>query len=212
MGVPSHTVLDEFGWDGNVVGGVLLQLSPDNKKVTNGQFFLTGKLYEEASTIKADRLWPQVPPNLRFNWRVEEAHTLTFNSGTMVGDLLDGSTLDWFITEETPGLTPKTLTTSEMEAAGVGDFSARAFAYPIRSTWLKVSLVLFPLARDSLLMDHKLANNRAFPGIEFKSEEIQFCPLNSSKKWGSPFIPLLLAGGDRDARPSNRTVPVTWRD
>lgn len=40
-GLPSHPTLDEYGWDGNIVGGVLLNLSPDNKKVTNGRFFLT---------------------------------------------------------------------------------------------------------------------------------------------------------------------------
>ena len=192
----------EFGWDGSVIGGVVLNLSPDNKKVNNGRFFLTGRLYEEGSSIKGDRLWPGVPPNLRFNLRIEEAGVLTFNSGTMVGDLLESGDLDWSVTEETPGLVPKVLNSTEMAEAGVGDFTTRVYAYPIRSTWLKISLVLYPMARENLLREHKLASNKAFPGIEFKSEEVRFCPLNTGKKWGAPFLPLLMAGGNRDDFPS----------
>ena len=172
----------------------MLYLTPDNKAVANGKFFLTGKLYEDGSSIKADRLWPDVPPNLRFNRKIEEASILTFNTGTMVGDLLDLDSLDWFVTEEKPGLTPKVLTNKEKDAAGIGNFCARTFAQPIRPTWLKINLVLFPLSKDELVREHKLATHKAFPGVEFKSEEVQFCPVNVGKKWGSPFLTLLMTG------------------
>ena len=119
----------------------------------------------------------------------------------MVGDLLESGDLDWFVSEEKPGLAPKVLNNEEMNTAGVGDFCARAYAHPIRPTWLKLSLIVYPLSKDDLTKQHKLASHKSFPGIESKSEEFQFAPLNTGKKWGSPFLPLLMAGGNREDYP-----------
>ena len=200
-GPSCHSTLDDFGWDGGVMGGILLVLSPDNKKVRNGQFFVTGKLYEDPCSIKADRLWPEVDPNLRFNLRVEEANMFTFDSGTMVGDYIASENLDWTITTESPGLVAKTLNDSEMEEAGVGEFCCRMYAYPVKANWVKISLMVYPLAKESLLEHHKLALNKAFPGIEFKGDEVKFGPVNTEKRWGSPVIPLLLPGGSVEEYP-----------
>ena len=163
-------------------------------------FFLMGKLYEEGVSIKAERLWLGVPASLRLNLKIEEASILTL-SGTMVGDYVDQADLDWTITDEMPGLTPKTLDQGELVEKGVGGFCCRVFAYPVRPTWVKIAIMVYPLNREELAMQHKLYNNPAFPGIEFKSEEIQFCPLSNDKRWGCPFVPLLLTGGCRGTFP-----------
>jgi hypothetical protein len=53
LGLPIHQTLIDQGWTGKLVAGVGLELSPDNKQVRRGEFFLRGLPTKEFIEIQA---------------------------------------------------------------------------------------------------------------------------------------------------------------
>ncbi|XP_023336159.1 uncharacterized protein LOC111707307 [Eurytemora carolleeae] len=59
-GPGSANVLNSMGWNGKIVGSVVLWLSNDNTSVFRGQFSLLGEFLPEPLIIPAKKLWPNV--------------------------------------------------------------------------------------------------------------------------------------------------------
>ena len=83
------SVLDQHDWDGNVVGTILLNLSPDNKKVVGGKMVLVRDLMKGTKEVKANRLFPEADKQLNISYQIDDAALFTFNSGTMIGEIID---------------------------------------------------------------------------------------------------------------------------
>ena len=56
FGYPVAATLGKHGWDGKLMAGIGLELTPDNTAVARGQLIMRGKLSEEPATFQAAKL------------------------------------------------------------------------------------------------------------------------------------------------------------
>ena len=69
--------------------GIILETSPDNKKISNGNIFLTGEYMRNNKDIKANRLFLEADKDLRMSYIIEDAGVFTFKSGTMIDEYIN---------------------------------------------------------------------------------------------------------------------------
>ena len=208
----SKTTLDNFNWEGQAVVTAFLQLSPDNKKVTNGGVRTVGELMKSQKDFKASRLFPTTDKDLKIGYTIEEASTFTFSKGTLTGDIIDGHNpgIAWHVFKKGPN--PGQVTTiaeTQYDTLGIGNLSIKPYLIPVSPHRCKLSILIFPLAKDKLLLDHPECDKAAFPGLELTSMEIDIFPKvdqENDKTWGSPVIPLIQLGGKEDEFPN---IPST---
>ena len=189
---------------------VELRLSPNNKKVVSGQVCLVGELMKNPREIRANRVFENADKELRISYQIEEASTLSFNNGTMIGDVLDSENpwFQWHVFKKTSGVVTTMEETSHPELH-IGELSVKPFLFPLSGTRAKLALVVFPLSKEKLSTDHPNSVKAAFPGVELTSMEIDMFPLMdvvNDKNWGCPIIPLLNMGGSVDDHPN---IPPT---
>ena len=121
-GEVAKTVLDDFEWDGNAVGGITIMTSPDNKKVANANLFLAGELMKGVKEIRANRLFGEADRDLRVVYQIEEASLFTFRSGTTIGELVDDDKISWHVIRKTSRATNE-VEVADYESNNIGRFS-----------------------------------------------------------------------------------------
>ena len=100
-GETAKPVLDDFDLDRNLVMGITLQTTPDNRKVANSNIFLTGEFMKGNKEVKASHLFPDADKDLRIVYNIEEASIFSFKSGTMIGETLDNDKINWNVVRKT---------------------------------------------------------------------------------------------------------------
>ena len=171
------STLDQYSWDGNAVATILLSLSPDNRKVVQGKVVLVGDLMKGSKEVKANRLFPEADKQLSISYQFDDASLFTFNSGTMIGELVDSSECNWSVFKKARGGNTE-IVQSEFEGNSIGNFSVRPYLVPLSSQRAKLTLLVFPLSKADLEAEHSLCNKAAFPGLEMTVMEIDFYPLS----------------------------------
>ena len=177
-------------WSGEVAGVVGLSLSNDNKRVTEGRFYLIGNLCTDKRS-HANKFWNISEP-LTLTVTIPDCSIFKFSSGGLVSELLDGGTIkhSFYKGED--------LVPAESLPDNILGFTLRAHIIPTTSNWAKLYIILFPLPIDLLKSTHPLCANPMFPGILVFSGEFPLIPSSSAlplkKNWGCPITPAILPG------------------
>ena len=124
--------------------------------------------------------------------------------GVCASRFLDHTKLNYTVKikgEDTP------LTTAELKAMGFLGFALRAFCHSISMSVVKVALLLFPLERELLIQENKLAVHYYFPGVIMERFEVELGIQRDElldNNYGCPILPVLLA---KEPIRSNTRVP-----
>ena len=189
-------------WSGKIAGVIGLSLSNDNKRVTDGKFFLVGTLCAEKK-VMATKFWnlPDQPGTsrntldaLQLSFSIPDCEIFKFPNGGLVSELVDGGAITHSFMRGDVEIPQDDLPESIL------GFSVRAYIIPTRETYAKIIILLYPLAKDMLVSSHSLSNNPMFPGITLFSGEFPLFPMSSTpplnKNWGCPISPVIIPGMD----------------
>ena len=201
-GEAAKASLDDMEWDGEAVVSVGITLSPDNKKIIQGKVFLQGELLKSSKEIRVNKLWDQSDKDLRLSYRIDDASIFTFNDGSLVGDYVDSSNINWMIVEKGNSTA---LEVGDYTERGVEEFCIRPFIIPLSAEKAKLKVLIFPVSKDRLSTDFAHFDKPSFPGLEMFSMELPLFPLTrqaGGKDWGCPLIPMILLGADGEDEPN----------
>ena len=200
-GPGSANVLRSMGWNGKIVGSVVLWLSNDNTSVSRGQFSLLGEFLPEPLIIPAKKLWPNISDTISLSINLSSPDLFLFPD-SLTSEYVDESDINHLFFRNNIA-SNSALTDEELITAEVGSFCLRMFIYPSSSTFVSFSLLIYP---DSVagLKDHALASNPKWPGLLLSDGKIPLLPASTSLKlkWGSPVLPLIIPGASWDLIPS----------
>ena len=207
-GEAAKTAIDDFDWDGNIVAGITLHTSPDNKKVVGSNIFLTGDFMKSSKEIKANRLFAEADKDMRIVYTIEDASIFSFKTGTLIGDMLEDASINWSVGKKT-GRAIVDLEESDYETNNIGHFVIRPYLVPLSSSKMRLTVMAYPMALAELELQHPLCKKAAFPGLELIQCDVDIFPLankETGKAWGCPLVPLLYFGGDQGEYPQ---IPPT---
>jgi hypothetical protein len=74
-------ILKKAGWKGQAYGCIGLYLSPDNKSVSKGTFFIRGKLEERDVKLACNKIWGKADMGTTITICIPAADSFEFNSG-----------------------------------------------------------------------------------------------------------------------------------
>ena len=181
-------------WTGGIAGIIGLSLSNDNRRIVDGRFSIIGSLCQEKK-VSANRFW-DLDNQISLVFSIADCSIFTFPSGSMVSEVIDSSLVPHRFQEGDITLEQGNLPIT------LQGFSLKCAVVPSRDTYAKLSLLLFPLAKDRLLALHPLCSNPLFPGISLFSGEFPLIPSSLArpleKNWGFPFAPAVLPGASFD--------------
>ena len=203
------TTLDDLDWDGDAVATIVLNLSPDNKKVTGGRINIVGEFIKEPKEFKATKLFEKADKDLRITYQIDDATIFKLNGGTMIGELLNSDQFTWSVTKKTSSRVNTVIDETDYESSSIGDFCVKPYLIPVSSNTAMLTLLAFPMNATKLKADHPLSDKTSFPGMELISLNIPlFPPMDSErgKNWGSPIHPLFILGGEGTDHPN---IPST---
>ena len=184
--IPDKLLLN---WSGGIVGITAIYLTNDNRRVSNSNFLLMGNIFSTAPKITAATKFWDMPASV--NLAIQEIDTAIFIfNGTLSSELVDCSEINYSLLM---GADP--ITDEDLEDMNFLGFSLRAFITPISQEKAKLNLVLYPLAKASLLETHPLAQKPQFPGINVYTADFNFAPLANASLTGHglPFLPALFS-------------------
>ena len=185
-------------WPGKLVGYCAATLANDNCSVLNMTFNLAGSLWERGHSINASRFFDEIEQGTTLYFPTFNSSALCFNQGNLVSD---------FLSHEQIGHEWKQNGQPHPPPPPNKPFCIRAFVAPVEAKWARLWLVIYPVGKAELLAKHKLATNKAFPGLElyaatfplgFSTEEIL-----PNLNWGVPIVPAVVTGTEWQQRPSH---------
>lgn len=201
FGLPVFQTFLNIGWDSKLVAAVGLELSPDNKRITRGQFLLRGPLSREPVSLQACKLFPSVDPAITLTIHIPDGASFLFNSGTLCSDYLP---LEDFKHHYSKGNT--VILPTDWEVNGISDTCMRAIAHLDKASngaqgpRIKTTILLFPRSTEELNQVSNGTQSPAWPGIRILQATCEFFPKFAA--WGDPICPLILRGSPRDAAPN----------
>lgn len=204
-------------WSGDVAGLIVVSLSNDNKRIVEGRFCLIGSLCSNKK-VSAGKFWnvldqttgqphpstsaePPVPGSEAdppqpwyLTFSVPDCEVFRFTDGGMISEAVDGDRFPHVFHRGDTEVSEENL------PEGYLGFSLKAFVTPTRETFAKITILLFPLARDLLSSAHPHSGNCMFPGLTLFSGEFPLIPRSAAlplqKKWGCPIAPAIIPGMD----------------
>ena len=77
-----NSTLAKLGWNASQLGGgVIIELSPDNRHVARCKFFLRGPIAEEGISVQAAKCWPTADEDIVLHFKFPSGDKFTFSSG-----------------------------------------------------------------------------------------------------------------------------------
>lgn len=203
FGPQAAVLLDDLNWSQEVIAITGLKLAPDNRRILSSSVFLLGSLFEDKS-VNAANFW-NLESAISLILSIPDSSIFSFPNGSLCSEFLDSSSFKFsFKQGET------TLSKEDQAAAGIHGFSLRAHLMPISATFTRIWITLVPISLASLIADHPLATNPAFPSIKLIDRDIPLGPPSDgpplSKVWGCPITPAVILGAPLDEAPN---VPQT---
>ena len=195
-GPGTSNVLRTLGWNGKVVGFVVLSLSNDNTSVCKGQFSLVGDFLSNPIIFPAKKLWPNVSDTISLSINLSLPN-LFFFPDSLVSDYVNESeTQHLFFWNNAD--TNSALSDADLIDHEIGSFCLRMFVYPSSCTFAAFSILIFP---DS-------AMSPKWPGFLLSDGKIPLSPTSTTLKlkWGLPILPLVIPGVSLDLVPE---IPST---
>ncbi len=200
LGLPIHQTLIDLGWDGRLTAGVGLELSPDNKQVRRGEFFLRGLPTKELIDIQANNLWSSAGKDVTLTISMPDAGLFRFSSGTLASDYLTGESFRHSFAKAGNVITP-----NQWEAHGVGEVSLRAVCHLDKLSngrqgpAIKITFLLLPCSTEQLIELSDATQSPAWPGLRVLESVAEFFP--KIPGWEDPVCPLLIRGSARGEAP-----------
>ena len=190
--------LKHFKWDGQAVACVVLELSPDNRRVLSGSLEVKGPLQASDVKFKASTLWANAPPEVTLVIRIPDGGGFSFDDGSLCSDYLGSDEISHSFSHADSGSRPTIITAAEHNNYGVGPFCLRLVCHLIRATVksgviLRYSVVAYPGTRDDLMEVSELAQSPCWPGLLLVDGDMQLAPL-PHRPWQCPVLPLLKTG------------------
>ena len=187
-----------FKWDGQAVSCIVLELSPDNKRVTSGSLEVKGPLQTGDIKLKASTLWANAPPEVSLVIRVPDGGGFGFDDGSLCSDYLPSEEISHSFSHADGSSRPTVITAAEHSDYGVGPFCLRLVCHIIRATpksgvILRYSVVAYPGTRDDLMDVSELAQSPCWPGLLLADGDMQLAPL-PHKPWQCPVLPFFRTG------------------
>jgi len=196
LGSACTPALEATGWKKLVTGIVGVTMGSDNARILSINFYLLGRLNESpnaCTTVLAKKFWPGVKPSLELRFTFLDLNIFKFDSCLQSG-LVDSSAINFEVYDPE---TTETLTVEQFRQAGGGLFCLRAYCHMTTAVYFKLSMVLYPEAKQALLETFPCARNAMFPGLKLLEQESAILP-NADKLYGLPFYPFIIKGR-RDA-------------
>jgi hypothetical protein len=201
LGQPVNAILGRNGWDGRLVAGVGLELSPDNLRVTRGQFFMRGQLSVEPGEFQANKLWERASKDISVTMIFPHAAEFDFANGSMASDYLEGDAVKIKCYRDGQEVPP-----ADWKRLGVKQFVLRLVAYLDKQSnksgpKVKFTLLFFPETVDEMRKIGDEVQGPAWPGVKVLEGNADFFPMAPEKGWGCPIYPVLAPGSG--SRPVN---------
>ena len=198
LGPASSQTLNNFGWTGKIIGGIIFWLGPNNLSIERGSFFLKGSLLDAPYIVPAKKLWPDAADSISLSLPLASTDFFTFPDSLTSNYVEDSSIPHSFLFNDTRA--NQTPSDSDLDTAGIGNFCLRAIAFPTTHIYVKVFILLYPCSLEDL-SSHALYSNPKWPGLLVFSGEIPLFPPASSKrlKYGCPLLPLLISNSPSSA-------------
>jgi hypothetical protein len=195
LGLPIHQTLIDLGWTGKLVAGVGLELSPDNKQVRRGEFFLRGLPTKEFVEIQASNLWSTASNDITLTLSIPDAGHFRFSSGTLACENFRHSFAK----------AGNIITPNQWEDNGVGEVSLQAVCHLDKLSngrqgpAVKVTFLILPCNTDQLIELSDSTQSPAWPGLRILESTAEFFP--KIPGWEDPICPLLIRGSARGEAP-----------
>ena len=195
IGEAVTNVLVNYGWKGDPVGVIILHLSPDNERVTAGQFSARGR-DEREFKLRADKIWVDADMNVTLTIRMPELDSFIFSGGGLTSDWLqDEEVVHFYHVAQEEGA-PRPIITPTLDEWGIGKFCLRLVCHPSKScskergVLVKYIVMLYPAGKAELTAMSPHAADASWPGLKLGEGEMQLLP-RPSTDWGCPVLALL---------------------
>jgi len=195
IGEAVTNVLAGLGWNGEPVGAVILQLSPDHERVAAGSFCTRGR-DEREFRIRAEKAWLDADLSVTVTIRMPELDSFSFADGGLTSDWLqDEEAVHFFHVTQEDG-TARPILTPNLEEWGIGRFCLRLVCFPAKAcsaekgVVLKYMLMMYPASKAELTLMSPHTKNGSWPGLKLGEGEMAVLP-RPSAPWGCPIVALL---------------------
>jgi len=201
IGLPIQQCLGESGWNGDPIAGIVLELSPDNRRIDRGEFYIVGSLTKEILEVQANTLWAAADPAVTLAITLPLAHRFRFASGTLASDYL--ACEDFTHAFKKNG---NNIALTEWAAHGVGETALRAVCHLDKLSnnrqgpRARITILLLPNSVEDLIALSGSTQSPAWPGLRVLTTSCAF--FARPAVWADPICPLFLRGGSAGGAPN----------
>ena len=184
-------VLTRWGWEGQLIAGVVLAVSTDGSTAQDGRFFVKGKLTEEPVTLQAGKLWPKADAEVMVTMMLPKGDNFKFEEGRVFSEYLELDRSQFVYRKAGQTIEP-----GDWKKAHVGDLTLRLFTQLDKSAngkegpTLRYTLLSFSQSKEELV-DCQQASNPRWPGIKIAEGRLNLFPKAREGTWGAPIFPIL---------------------
>lgn len=193
LGHPITQTLSNLGWRGDLVAGIGLELTPDNKRVRRGEFFLRGVPTKDIIEISASDLWPAAATDVKLMVTLPDASLFNFSSGTLASEYVASENFRYNFKKADANIVP-----TEWAANGVGETALRAICHLDKTSngrqgpRAKITFLIFPRSTEELMDVSDSTQSPAWPGFRVLESTCDFH--TSQQDWKDPICPLIILG------------------
>jgi hypothetical protein len=200
LGQAATQTLASLGWDGKLVAGAGIELTPDNRHITRSEFFLRDLPTKDTLELQANNLWQAATPDVKISITIPDGAVFKFASGTLASDYVAAEDIRHNFSKNGSAIVP-----TEWAAHGIGEIALRAVCHldknsNVKGPHIKVTFLLFPRSVGALSDLSDATQNPAWPGLRILETTCEFFPKNPL--WRDPCCPLLILGGNVTAAPN----------
>jgi hypothetical protein len=194
LGFPVGQTLTGLGWKGELVAGIGLELSPDNRRVHRGEFFLRGLPIKDPVEIAAKDLWPAAADDIKLSIQLPDAGTFSFVSGTLASEYVSGENFRYSFRKGANAIVP-----TDWAANNVSETTLRAVCHLDKTSngrggpRAKVTFLIFPRSMEEMLELSDSTQSPAWPGFRVLESTCNFFP--NIPEWHDPICPIIILGG-----------------
>ena len=203
--------LTRLGWEGQLIAGISLKVSPDGRSTASGSFLLRGALCQEPIQIQAAKLWEKAATDILLTINVPNGADLIFAGGKLYSEFVDSDRVRFQVSKGDQVLDEK-----DWQDKGVGEFCLRVVTQLGKTSngnsgpHIEFMLLVHPLSVDRLLELSDATQSPTWPGIKALEGQCGFFPVTPGGLWAAPFFPLLdvqqRAANVKDTPPGDRIL------
>ena len=84
-----NETLTRWGWEGQLVAGIVLAVSTDGSTAQDGSFFVRGPLAEEAVVLQASKIWQKAEADISLSLMLPRGEQFKFQEGNVYSSYLE---------------------------------------------------------------------------------------------------------------------------